>query len=154
MFNPRHDVTRTPVPAVAALLTYAGTLPFVFAALHPEAVIGGIGAPTIASAYAVAIISFISGIHWALQLVEKMPRGAGFLVFSNITTLAALSFYLFAPAAVAVSGYIALFLVLLAVDRLALGAEAAPAWFYRLRRNATWIVVLSLAILLWRQHQG
>ena len=136
----------------AQLLTYAGTLPFIFTAAYPTALVNGAKIITISNTYAVAIISFICGIHWSLYMATHKQKELIFLVISNIVTLLALALLVFTSPMTACAGFLAIFASLLAIDSYAAKAEKMSKSFLRLRKNATLIVILSLLVLLLRQQ--
>jgi hypothetical protein len=136
--------------SIITILTYAGTIPFIIAALYPEGMIRNISAITIVSSYAAAIISFISGIHWSLYMTENKPERSTFLIITNIITLSGLALLLFATSVIAIGGYLGLFSSLLVVDAHAARSGAISNHFRRLRLITTVIVCISLTTLLLR----
>jgi len=130
---------------LAQLLTYGGTLPLVACALAPLA---GLGGAVIAGSYSAVIVSFLCGIHWAAHLffAERCPRNL--LVTSNAVALLAWLSLLMGGAPPGLLLLALCFLYLLALDVKLRDAGILPAWFFRLRRNATVIVVLCLSVIM------
>ena len=134
---------------IAALLTYAGTLPLVIASLGPIAHIISPGdALHIALTYSAIIVSFLAGIHWACYLFysEKCPRNL--LLTSNAVALLSWLSLLVHQPLWSVLLLMLCFLYLLVLDFKLMRAAILPSWFYSLRRNATVIVVLALSITM------
>ncbi len=133
---------------LARILTYAGTLPLIACTISvyfPETSIDSI---LIATTYSAIIISFLCGIHWAVYLFfsDKCPRNL--LVTSNLVALLAWASLLMPDRLLAIVLQALCFLYLLTLDLKLRDAGVLPIWFYALRRNATIIVVLSLALLM------
>ena len=134
---------------LAQLLTYAGTLPLVIAAV--EAVAGRLPLSDVvwvASTYSAIIISFLAGIHWACYLffAERCPRNL--LITSNVVALLAWTSLLAQHEPWPLFLQILCFLYVLILDYKLREVALLPSWFYTLRRNATAIVVLSLSIII------
>jgi hypothetical protein len=132
---------------LAKWLAYAGTLPVlagVGLAIFPMAALDGF---QIARTYSAIIIAFLSGLHWASYffLSDKCPLNL--LVTSNVAALLAWSSLFIPQVEVAIYLQILCFLGLLLLDKKLFEAAVLPEWFYHLRRNATFIVVLSLVAL-------
>ena len=132
---------------LAKFLTYSGTLPIIGSALSIFFPVAGFDAVFIATTYSAIIISFLCGIHWAAYLffVEKCPRNL--LITSNFIALLAWASLINRNQAINTLFQALCFLYLLALDLKLRDAGIIPEWFYALRRNATIIVVLCLAIL-------
>jgi len=132
---------------LANILTYSGTLPLVGCVIAMLIPIITIDIGMIARTYSAVIISFLCGIHWAAYLFfsEKCPRNL--LITSNVIALLAWLSLLIPhqPITTVLQGVC--FLYLLMLDLKLRNAGIIPEWFYSLRRNATIIVVLCLAIV-------
>lgn len=128
-------------------LTYGGTLPLIICAIA-DPIFEPYDARFFAACYGAVIISFLSGIHWAAYLFfsEKCPRNL--LLTSNATSLIAWLSLLIYPSWVSFLLQILCFLYLLTLDLKLDRAEILPQWFYRLRLNATFIVVLVISALM------
>lgn len=136
---------------VANTLTYSGTLPLIgsavllqFPTLLPMA---GLDAALIASTYSAVIISFLCGIHWAAYLffADRCPRHL--LIRSNVVALLAWVSLQTGNQLTTSLLQILCFLYLLALDSKLRDAGLLAEWFFRLRRNATLIVVSCLLLI-------
>ena len=133
--------------ALAKILTYSGTLPLIASAVCIYFSVNGFDTALIARTYSAIIISFLCGIHWAVYLcfAEKCPRNL--MITSNVVALLAWASLLATKPPVAITSQALGFLYLLTLDLKLLDAGILPHWFYSLRRNATIIVVLCLAVI-------
>lgn len=132
---------------LAKWLTYAGTLPLLASvglAFMPIATVDGF---EIARTYSAIIITFLSGLHWASYFFFSERCPLNLFVTSNIFALIAWSSLLIPQLELAIFVQVLCFLALLLLDKKLLETAVLPEWFYHLRRNATVIVVLSLATL-------
>lgn len=136
---------------LAHQLGIVGLVPFVFLSLacwiaHPEWMEGFVYAQ---SAYGIAILSFLGGIHWgvaltspgltALQIRRALIWG---VVPSMIACASKLHFGL---------GFFVLmfgFIVAYQIDKKLYVTYQIPDWFLVLRRRLTIVVVLALAVTL------
>ncbi|WP_419421501.1 DUF3429 domain-containing protein (plasmid) [Legionella sp. D16C41] len=132
---------------LAKSLTYGGTLPLVFCIAARFVHVENIDITFIAQTYSTIIVAFLCGIHWATYLffADKCPRNL--LITSNIITLLAWSSLFATNQPIATLLEVLCFLYLLTLDLKLRNAGLLPEWFYVLRRNATIIVILCLAIL-------
>jgi predicted lysophospholipase L1 biosynthesis ABC-type transport system permease subunit len=135
------DITR------ATFLTYCGTLPLIACVITLLAPVTGVNSAAISTTYGAIILSFLCGIHWAIHLfyAEKCPRNL--LFTSNVVALLAWSALLMSNHATASVLLAMCFIYMLLLDVKLRDAGVLPAWFYTLRRNATFIVVMCLALL-------
>lgn len=133
---------------MANTLTYSGTLPLVAALAAIVYPMDDVNAAQIAITYSAIIISFLCGIHWAVYLFfsETCPRNL--LITSNIVALLAWGALLASNHVLAMLLHALCFLYLLTLDLKLRDEGIYPDWFYRLRRNATIIVVLSLSTII------
>ena len=132
---------------LAKTLTYSGTLPLIASAVCIYFPVNDFDSALIARTYGAIIISFLSGIHWAAYLffAEKCPRNL--LITSNVVALLAWASLLATHPPIAITLQALCFLYLLTLDLKLRDAGILPQWFYSLRRNATIIVVLCLAVI-------
>lgn len=152
--------TRQAEAGLAALLTYAGTLPFIacaalawldaparIAGLAPaDTTLASITLADIAVAYGAVIASFIAGTHWAARVYRPEVSALPTLVLSNAFALLAWLALLLPQRAWGLVLLIACFAGLLAVDAGLRRGGVLPGWFWPLRRNATLIVCAMLAL--------
>ena len=132
---------------LAKILTYSGTLPLIASVVLIFFPVTGFDAALIATSYSAIIISFLCGIHWAVYLLfaEKCPRNL--LITSNLIALLAWISLFLQHSPIIIFLQALCFLYLLTLDLKLRDAGIIPEWFYALRRNATMIVVLCLAML-------
>lgn len=133
---------------LAKILTFSGTLPIIGSALLIYIPFADLKPAFVATAYSAIIISFLSGIHWAVYLffAEKCPRNL--LITSNATALLAWISLLITNSYAALLIQSLCFLYLLKLDWTLFKLEILPKWFYGLRQNATMIVLLFIVILV------
>jgi hypothetical protein len=142
---------------LAALLSYAGTIPFIAAAfilLFGHAVGLGIYRPLASEAiinYAAVIVSFLGGIQWGIGIAthEQQPQTARSLFMLSVVPSLLAWAMLFLP----VSNsriIVALFLVgfVWIIDALLHLQKVIPAWFFKLRSIVSAIVMASLLLAL------
>lgn len=135
-------------PRLAQALTYSGTLPLLACALAAWAgLLPGVDVATIAIAYGAVIASFIAGIHWAAALFFAQRCGQLPLLASNAIALSAWAALLLHDPIRACLLLALCFAALLALDRRLHAQAVLPTWFYRLRRNATAIVISMLLLV-------
>jgi hypothetical protein len=150
----RHAMKQLDI-TVANTLTYSGTLPLIGAVilLHFPMIIpaslpmAGLDGAFIAGTYSAVIISFLCGIHWAAHLffADRCPRHL--LIISNIVALLAWVSLLLGNQLATTLLQILCFLYLLALDIKLRNTGIHAEWFFRLRRNATIIVVICLLLV-------
>ena len=146
-------IESSPNPRLAQALTYAGTLPLMGCGLLAwTRSAPGVDAAGIGIAYAAIIASFISGIHWAASLFFSPRCGHLPLIVSNVIALAAWISVLLGDASWACLLLGLCFVSLLMLDRRLHAQAVLPTWFYRLRRNATMIVVSLLLLMALAQR--
>jgi hypothetical protein len=132
---------------LANALTYAGTVPFVLAgSKFLQVFFPFIDTTHIVMTYSAIIVSFLCGIHWACYLFFAQCCPRNLLLTSNIVALLAWLSVLAHNPLWSIFLQILCFLYLLLLDFKLREADILPVWFYRLRRNATMIVVTSLII--------
>ena len=133
--------------AWANILTLSGTLPLIASVVLIFFPLAGVNSALIVTSYGAVIISFLCGIHWAVYLFfeDKCPHHL--LITSNAVALLAWASLLIPNPPIAILLQASCFLYLLALDARLREAGIIPEWFYSLRRNATIIVVLCLALV-------
>lgn len=131
---------------LAKFLTYSGTLPLVFTCIAAVLHLKNINTTLLAATYGAVIMSFLCGIHWAVFLFFSEQCKRNLFIMSNMVALLAWMSLLTMRDSSVLLLEILSFVYLLIQDRLLLEAKVLPHWFYILRRNATVIVVLSMAI--------
>jgi hypothetical protein len=138
-----------------ALLTLAGTLPFVACA---ALLLAGIDwmpqigrVDSVASSYGLAIVCFLTGTLWGSYLSGRYTGRLNLFILSNILFLATWFAFVGASLALAMGVQIIAFLVLLVIDHRLREGGVISAHYFRIRCVATVIAVFALmAILLSR----
>jgi Protein of unknown function (DUF3429) len=129
-------------------LAFAGALPFVGAFLlliHP---FQGFDGAFIAVTYAALIIAFLCGTHW-MQALKVTGADLSFLLWtSNLVTVIAWGALLFLRPSEALGVHEICFVFLFLLDRKLFRSIHMPHWYYVLRRNVTFIVVVLIACMI------
>ena len=135
-----------------SFLTYGGALPFIACALlsaaNVELLFASSSVLDLANGYALAIVCFLSGIHWATYLYRQSDVPINLLVISNIVFLAAWFAFILATTAVSIAVQLVALLSLLAIDRGLLSYQLLTTHYFRTRTIATVIAAASLATVL------
>ena len=133
------------VPAIPALLGYAGLLPFVGLSVGlwivPEAYEQVLHAALLG--YASIILAFMGAVHWGLAMQDSGPIAGRQFVWSVMPALIAWFASVFSP----MTRYSVLtvaFAALCLLDGRMIKLGKAPAWYLKLRAPLTAVVVLSL----------
>ncbi len=129
----------------AKILTYAGTLPFLFAGIGQFFIddIFGIDLVTIATAYGAIIVSFVAGIHWGVFLFKDSPMNL--FIHSNVIALLSWS-SLLVPAIAGFFILAASFVYLILIDLTLKKKEIIEPWFFQIRLQATLIAIVTLTL--------
>ena len=137
---------------IYSTLTMAGVTPFVACAILPLAGFSSIGLlgplADVAAGYGLAIISFLAGIHWATQIYDRQQTGFNLLIASNVVFVAVWLAYALGTIEFALGTQIVALLVLLGVDLGGRRNIKKTAHYYRTRRAATILAVLSLGVIV------
>ena len=137
---------------IYSILAMAGVTPFVACAVLPLAgfttieLLGPLA--DVAAGYGLAIVSFLTGIHWATQIYDRQQTGFNLLIASNVVFVAVWLAYALGTIAFALSIQGAALLALLGIDRWLLGNGVITSHYYRTRSAVTTLAVLSLAVIL------
>ena len=132
------------------ILTYAGTLPFICAALlmaldiRAVPVFGDVSQAL--SVYALAIISFVSGSLWGINLTPPDRSSTGLSIMSNIIIIYSWLCFMILPAKLMMIVYIATFLILLLIDIRLLKKSVITPHYFRTRLLASIIVIAMISI--------
>ncbi len=138
-----------------SILTYLGTIPFLFVSalfganfyeiLHIELE----SLKTIISIYTVAIISFISGSHWGLNINNNNFLSRFIVISSNIFVLIIWFAYLFLLFEVFIFAASVVFVLLLFIDQKLSYIDYYSEKYFQNRLIATIIVLLSFFIMIY-----
>ena len=137
---------------IYSILAMAGVTPFVACAVLPLFGVDSV-APLgplaqVAASYGLAIVSFLTGIHWATQIYDRQQSGFNLLVASNIIFVGVWLAFVLGSLEVALTAQLVALLVLLGIDRWLLSYGVISAHYYRTRSAATTLAALSLVGLL------
>lgn len=132
---------------IARILTYMGTIPFLFLGMAVAFQVKDFDYNLALVAYGAVIISFLSGIHWAVFLFFSQKCSRNLLLHSNFITLVGWLTVLPVWPRLAFSLQILLFIYLLIIDFELYRSKIIPLWFFKLRFNATLIVVSLLVTI-------
>lgn len=140
---------------LAQILTYCGTLPFIYSALYqlgvaPFAKLVTFDVQQAVLAYAAVILSFLAGIHWgvALSKLEQANNSLALklLLMSNVVALWAWLMWLLPIELMAVWGLVFGFALMLVLDWRWLDLPNTQPWFWRLRWHASVVAIASLSL--------
>jgi hypothetical protein len=157
---------------LAQILTYLGTLPFIYGGLAslqmaPLANLMPFNIQQALLGYALVILSFIAGIHWGVALSkmaaqeqtradqprpEQTKLAGRLLLMSNLIALWAWCIWLWTLSSLSPFSFWGLamgFGVMLVLDWRWLGLPQAKSWFWRLRWQASLVAILSLSLAGW-----
>ena len=126
---------------IYSILAMAGVTPFVACAVLGLAGIsdlGPLGPPAqVAASYGLAIVSFLTGIHWATQIYDRQQTGFNLLIVSNIVFVAIWFAFVLGSLHVALIAQLVALLILLWIDRWLKGSGVITSHYYRTRSAAT-----------------
>lgn len=133
-------------------LAFAGATPFLACALLPLFGIGSLplfGAlDVLAAGYGLAILCFLCGTHWTIQLRRPQRTPFNLLYTSNAIFLVAWFTYVLASPTSILAVQIPAFLALLWIDHRLLQRELVTGAYFGARAIATSTACLSLLILV------
>ena len=135
-----------------SLLAYAGVSPFVACALLPLA--GIVSIPPfgpldqLVNSYGLAIVCFLSGIHWANYLANKDSLPFNLMVSSNVVFLLAWFGFVLGDLSVSLVIQMASLAILLFLDWRLRSAGVLTADYFRVRFTATSLAMASLTVVL------
>lgn len=134
------------------ILALAGASPFVACALLPLAGVDAVeplgNLHELAARYGLAIICFLTGIHWATFLYKREKSPANLFVVSNAIFLVVWLAYELVALPFALATQFVAFAMLLAIDFRILTARAITPHYFRTRAIATALASVSIAIML------
>lgn len=135
-------------------LAYAGVTPFVACALLPMA--GIVAIPPfgpldqLVNSYGLAIVCFLSGIHWANYLANKDELPFNLMVSSNVIFLLAWFGFVVGELSTSLAIQIVSLAVLLFIDWRLKTVEVITTHYFRVRLTATSLAIASLVVILLR----
>ena len=135
-----------------SILAMAGVTPFVACALLPLVGVASIepfGAlDRLAAIYGLAIVSFLTGIHWATQIYEPQESPFNLLLVSNVVFLFVWFAYVLGRLEIALGAQLVALLVLLGIDRWLYTTGLISRHYLTVRSVATSLAALSLLIIV------
>ena len=133
-------------------LTLMGVAPFLACALLPfigVEEIAGLGQlDQLANSYGMAILCFLTGVHWATQLYEEEAAPFNLFIGSNAIFLAVWITYVFADLPWALGTQLVAFPLLLAIDSRLSRGGLISAHYLLMRGIATVLACFSLLLIL------
>ena len=102
----------------------------------------------LASSYSVAILCFLTGVHWATQLYEKEAAPFNLFIGSNVIFLVVWIAYVFADLPWALATQLVAFPLLFAIDYRLLRGGLISAHYLLIRGIATALACFSLLLIL------
>ena len=134
-----------------SMLAMAGVTPFVACALLPLVGIASIepfGAlDYLAAVYGLAIVSFLTGIHWATQIYEPQESPFNLLLVSNVVFLLVWFAFVLGDLQIALGAQLVALLVLLGIDRWLYTTGLLTRHYLNVRTVATSLAVVSLLVI-------
>jgi hypothetical protein len=135
-----------------SVLALAGVTPFVACALLPLAGVDSLGPfgplDRLAAVYGMAIVSFLTGIHWATQIYAPQESPFNLLLASNVVFLVTWFAFVLGDLDFALGAQALALLVLLGVDRWLHGTGLISRHYLNVRSTATGLAVLSLLAII------
>ena len=138
-------------PVYSALIV-AGALPFLACALLPVVGVESLGRlgplDELAAIYGLAILCFLTGVHWATQLYHGSPLPINLFIGSNVVFLAVLIAFVASSLKWALATQLLAFLLLLVVDFQLLHRGLITQHYLGMRFIATALACFSLSFIL------
>ncbi len=132
----------------------AGVTPFVACALLPLLGIDALDPfgdlDRLAAVYGLAIVSFLTGIHWATQIYEPLESPFNLLVVSNVVFLVVWFAFVLGDLDIALGAQLGALLVLLGIDRWLHGTGLITRHYLKVRTTATALAAVSLLVIALR----
>lgn len=137
---------------IYSALTLAGVLPFLACALLPVAGVDSIEPfgplDRLASNYSMAILCFLTGVHWATQLYARERAPFNLFIGSNVVFLAVWIAYVASSLEWALATQLVAFALLLAVDFQLQQGGLVSRHYLGMRFIATALACFSLLFIL------
>lgn len=137
-----------------SMLTMAGATPFVACALLPLAGIESVppigDLDRLVAVYGLAIVSFLTGIHWATQIYEQQSSPFNLLLASNAVFLFTWFAFVAGSLEFALGAQLISLLVLLGIDRWLYTSGVISRHYLGVRTAATSLAALSLLVIVFR----
>ena len=134
------------------ILAFAGTVPFLACALlivlRIEAMLPLGPLDALASSYAMVIVSFLAGIHWATELYQERRTQLSLFVTSNVVLLFVWFAYVLVPMLWQLLSQALALVVLLLIDRQLQRQAIISSHYLRTRLAATILAAGSLIVIV------
>ena len=135
-----------------AWLAYMGTIPFVSGAMLSlfgyQQVFFSNDMISIVNSYGLAIVIFMSGIHWGNYISDSRCNSINLLITSISITLLAWLVFLLTPVYLTLSFYCICFLSLLLIDTRLVNLQVISRSYFKLRLIVTSVVIISLLLIV------
>ncbi len=135
-----------------SLLAMAGVTPFVACALLPLIGVSAIEPlgplDRLAAVYGLAIVSFLTGIHWATQIYEPQDSPFNLLLVSNAVFLFCWFAFVLGSLDVALGAQLVSLLALLGIDRWLHGNGLISRHYLNVRSVATGLATVSILVII------
>jgi hypothetical protein len=136
---------------IYSMLAMAGVTPFVACAVLPlvgiESIPGFGDLDRLAATYGLAIVSFLTGIHWATQIYEPQESPFNLLLVSNVVFLLAWFAFVLGDLQIALGAQLIALLVLLGIDRWLYTTGLITRHYLNVRSVATTLAAVSLLVI-------
>ena len=133
-------------------LAFTGAFPFLACAALLVAditVVSPLGSlADIANSYGLAIICFLSGIHWSIYLTNQEDPPFNLLLSSNVVFLFVWITYILAGTELSLISQVAALVALLLIDRSLLNASVISSHYFRTRLVVTGLAASSLLVIV------
>lgn len=135
-----------------SVLAMAGVTPFVACALLPLVGIESIEPfgrlDRLAATYGLAIVSFLTGVHWATQVYEPQQSAFNLLIASNVVFLFVWFAFVLGSLDVALVAQLLSLLTLLGIDRWLYTTGLLTRHYLTVRTVATALASISLLVII------
>ncbi len=137
---------------VYTLLTAAGALPFVIGALLPLTGVDSIplagDLQSLVASYGLAIVSFLCGTHWAMQLMNPHRTPGDLFIASNVILLLTWAAFVIGKLPVTLLVQAIALAALLYIDHRLRSGGMTTGRYFRTRASATAAASLSLITIV------
>jgi hypothetical protein len=137
---------------IYSALMLLGAVPFLACALLPAVGVDELGRlgmlDQLASSYGLAILCFLTGVHWATRLYNPVAGPINLFVGSNVVFLAVWIAYVSSSLKLALATQLLAFLLLLAVDVQLMRVGRISRHYLQMRFVATALACFSLLFIL------
>ena len=100
-----------------------------------------------AATYGLAIVSFLTGFHWATQIYEPQESSFNLLLVSNVVFLLVWFAFVLGDLRMALGAQLIALLVLLGIDRWLYTTGLITRHYLNVRTVATALAVISLLVI-------